>query len=635
MSHEKNARPSVANRLAAPMAAAAALMAVMPSIAAAQAREARPLERIVVTANLIERPRRQIGAAVSVIPDGEIELRGYHSVADVLRTQPGIGVTNSGGPGKTTTLRIRGEESYRTLLLIDGVKAVDPSAPQVAPSFDSLLTTNDLERIEVLRGPQGFLYGADAGGVVNILTRTGAGDVGGRIDLEHGRHSSTKLDASLSGGGEAGDYFLSVTDLDTDGFNSRPADTELADDDGADNTTLHTKLGWTPSPDLRVQLVGRDIDASTMYDGCMTGALVTVHDCVSTTDQSTYKLSAEHDGDVFGHRLGYSESELAREDFTQGVSSFSSTGSLSRFEYTGRFVPTDGATLVYGLDFQNEEITSGDRRERDQRGYYFEYQGELGDGFFVSAGARYDDNEDFGTHTSARLSGAWVQDLGGGDALKYRASIGTGFRAPSLYEVAYNAGPSAFPPASGVDLEEETSRGYDLGVELQRADGLHIEATYFDQRIEDEIYFDLAAFSGYLQAPGESTSTGVELGLEAPVGERWRILANWTTNETEDRDDRQRVRRPENMGNLGVSFTAQDEALTFLANYRLSRDSRGVGGAALDDYEVLDLSLNYALSDGFELYARLENATDEDYEEVAGYNTSGRAAYGGVRLRFR
>ena len=170
-------------------------------------------EEIVVTSSIVATPRRQIGAAVGVLPVEEIELRGYSSLADALRTQPGVAVTNSGGSGKNTVVRIRGEEHYRTLLMIDGVKALDTSAPQVAPSFDSLLTTNDLERVEVLRGPQGFIYGADAGGVVNVLTKRGAGDFGGRLGLEYGEFSTRKIDGALSGGGDRGDYYVSVTDL--------------------------------------------------------------------------------------------------------------------------------------------------------------------------------------------------------------------------------------------------------------------------------------------------------------------------------------------------------------------------------------------------------------------------------------
>ncbi|HEY8427940.1 MAG TPA: TonB-dependent receptor [Sandaracinaceae bacterium] len=592
-------------------------------------------EVIVVSSSLIEQPLRQIGTAVSVIDAPEMELRGYNGLADLLRTQPGIGVSNSGGPGKSTALRIRGEEASRTLLVIDGVKALDPSGVRVEPRFDSLLLTNDLERVEILRGPQGFIYGADAGGVVSIITRTGAGPATGRVGLEYGELDTRKLDASVSGGSNAGDYFFSVTDLETDGFNARTADTVLADDDGADNTTLHTKLGWNATENLRLQLVARDIDASSLYDTCFTESFEEVHDCLSTVEQTTYKVSADHRGEKVTSAFGYSNVDIARGDFTEGASTFAIEGRLGRFEYTGSFRPTDGVTLVYGLDLQREEVEDeAGTLERDQDAYYVEYQGAFGDRFFLSLGARYDDNEDFGSHTSARVSGAYVQALDGGHALKYRASYGTGFRPPSLFEIAYNRGPNAFPPAAGFALQEESSRGYDLGVELDTARGLHFEVTYFDQQIEDEIFFDPVGFSGYLQSPGKSDSTGVEIAAEVPLGEQWLVSGNWTHNDAEDTSNEQRLRRPRNLGNVSLQYRSPSQQLRFIASYRLSRDSIDVGGVALDDYGVLDLSVAYDVSSAVEVYGRLENATDEEYQEVIGYNTAGRAAYAGVRLRF-
>jgi vitamin B12 transporter len=610
-------------------------LSLLPAVSTAQESSARSPEEIIVTSSLIETPRRQIGTAVSVIRGDDIELRGYHSIADVLRTQPGIGVSNSGGTGKTTTLRIRGEESSRTLLIIDGVKAVDPSGPQAAPSFDSLLTTSDLDRIEILRGPQGFIYGADAGGVVNIRTRAGEGDVTGRLGLELGELGTEKYDAYVAGGSDAGDYFVSVTDLETDGFNSHVDDTVLADADGAENTTLHAKLGWNATDDLRVQLVARDIDAAAMYDGCFSPVtFATVHDCATTTEQTTYKVSLDYRAGDFGNAFGYSDVDIVKDNFAEGLSAFATEGSVSRFEYTGSYQPRGSMTLVYGLDFQSEAIESDETLERDQKAYYVEYQGAFGERFFFAAGARYDDNDDFGTHTSARLNGAYIQEIAGGNSLKYRVSVGTGFRPPSLFEVAYNRGPFAFPPAFGVTLAEESSLGYDLGLEYDGAAGVHLEITYFDQRIEDEIFFDLTGFSGYLQSLGVSTSKGVEIGARASLGERWEILGNWTHNDTEDTANEQRLRRPKNLGNIGIEYASADARLRFAAHYRLSEDSIDIGGVALDDYQVLDLSMSYALNATFQLYARVENATDEDYQDLIGYNTPGRTAYGGVRLRF-
>jgi vitamin B12 transporter len=618
--------------LGAALATLAAL--VLPSAPRAQlSASPERLDEIVVTSSLIDTPRRQIGTAVSTITADEIELRGYESLGDLLRTQPGISVSNAGGLGQTTTLRIRGEEAFRTLLVIDGVKVVDPSAPQVAPAFDALLSTPDVERVEILRGPQGFLYGADAGGVVNVLTSRGQGPPTARVDLESGAYGTRRADATLSGGGAEGDYFVSAARLTTDGFNSQTVDTVLGDADGADNTTLHVKLGWTPTDRLRLQWVAHDVDASTMFDGCFSAATFAMsNDCVAGTRQRTQKVSLEQTAAHFDNVFGLSAVDIARDDAADGAPAFATRGKLGRFEYTGSFKPSASTALVYGVDLQQERVASGDARERGQRGYYFEYQGRIGEALYLSAGTRYDDNDDFGAHFSSRVTAAYVRELEDGKSLKYRASLGTGFRAPSLYEMAYNRGPFAYPPAADVTLGEETSGGYDLGVDYDTAGGLHAEVTYFHQRIDDEVFFDLLSFSGYLQTPGRSRSKGVELAALAPLGAHWRITGNWTYNWATDTSGQPRLRRPRNLGNIGVLYEA--DALRFAANYRLSRDALDVGGVALDDYGVLDLSVEYRLSGLVAIYGRIENATDERYQELVGYNTARRAAYVGVRLRF-
>ena len=630
MKNVKKKPRSVVGSLAAVSSALAA-----PSVAAQQT----PPEEIVVTSSIVAQPRREIGTALSVIEVEEIELRGYENLTDVLRTQTGIGVSNSGGAGKTTAVYIRGEDSFRTLLMIDGVRALDPSGPQRTPSFDSLLATSDLQRVEVLRGPQGFIYGADAGGVVNVITKRGADELGGQVALEYGDYATREVDAALSGGNDKGDFFVSAVDLTTDGFNAQTADTVLRDDDGADNTTLHAKLGWNLTDDLRLQLVARDIDAEAQFDTCFgpPPLFLQSNDCVSATDQQTYKVSADYSTGRFSNSFGYSAVDVARDILTEGVSSFATEGSIARVEYTGSYRPSGALGLVYGIDLQNEELTdSVGPQSRDQNGYYFEYQGAFDDALFVSLGARYDDSDAFGEHTSARLSLAYVQDLASSRSLKYRASAGNGFRAPSLYEVATNRA-AVFPPAAGVVLQEETSRGYDVGIEYNGASGLHLEATYFDQQIEDAIEFDLVGFSGYVQSSGVSSSQGVELGADVSFGERWALLANWTYNDTEDAAGQQRVRRPKNLGNLGVQYAAANERLKLLANYRVSRDAIDttfISTVPLPDYEVLDLSVTFDASELLQIYGRVENATDETYQEVVGYNTAGRSIYGGVRLRF-
>lgn len=633
---DRKAQPSAA----AAIATALCGLTTVPAVSHAQSASTERPEEIVVTSSMLPTPRRQIGTAVSVIDGAAIELRGYDSLADVLRTQPGIGVTNNGGPGKSTTLRIRGEEGYRTLLMIDGIKDLDPSAPQISPTFDSLLTTGDMERVEVLRGPQGFMYGADAGGVVNVITGRGAEGFGGRLSIDGGEFSTRKLAGSVSGGGDTGDFYVSITDLETDGFNARTADNVLRDKDGADNTTLHAKLGVNATENVRLQFVARNVDASTQYDVCFDSNFAISNDCIGTIDQKAYKFSAETRSGDFANTFGYSNVGLARDNLTNGVSAFASQGSVDRFEYTGSYKPSDTLALVYGVDLQKEDAvaSSNGLLSQDQDGYYAEYQGSFNDSLFVTIGARYDDNDDFGTHTSGRASLAYVQELGGGNSLKYRASYGTGFRAPSLFEVSYNERPfGVLPAALAMSLKEETSQGYDLGIEYHAAGGLHVEVTYFDQDIEDAIVytFDPNTFEdGYLQSIGKSNSKGIELGVDAPLGKQWAFIGNWTHNDTETAEGQPRLSRPKNLGNFGLQYMSASDAFRLVANYRLSKDAVDFGGTPVDDYEVLDLSAAYSLNETLELYGRIENATDKDYQEVSGYNTAGRSLYGGVRFRF-
>ena len=286
------------------------------------------------------------------------------------------------------------------------------------------------------------------------------------------------------------------------------------------------------------------------------------------------------------------------------------------------------------MDLENESLDDGGTdTSRDQAGYYLEYQGGFGNRLFFTAGGRYDDNDDFGSHTSYRVSSAYLFALAGGE-LKLKGAYGTGFRAPSLYEVAYNKGGFAYPPAADTTLKEERSKGYDLGLSWLAASGLLLEAVYFDQKVEDEIYFDLTNYSGYLQRSGDTDSSGVELAADWPVLASLSLTANYTFNDTRTSTGTSRPYRPERLANLGVHWRTLGNTLVLGAAWRLSEDAQDIDGTQLDDYQLLELTASYQLLPGLQLYGRLENALDEDYEEVPTYNTSGAAGYAGLRYTF-
>ena len=608
----------------------------VPTVSFAQETENK-IEELVITSNRIPTPLRQIATSISVLNAEQIQLKGYSSLVDVLRTLPGISVSNSGGAGMLTSLQIRGESGFRTLFMIDGIKVSDPTGTQVGAQVQYLLAGNHIERVEVLRGPQGFSYGADAGGVVNIFTRRTDQGYQGDVTLEVGEYGTQKIDGHLSAGNDSGDVFFSFADMQTDGFNSRTDDVIERDKDGYENTTLHFRAGWNASERIRLEFVAHDTDAEAEFDRC---GFPAINDCVSNFEQTNTRLSLNYSGERFTHHIAFANTDVDRENIAAGSTSFSTAGEINRIEYLGHYQVSGSANLVYGLDFEEEAIVSGsgDDLDRDQRAVYIEYQDELVENLFFTVGARHDDNDDFGTHLSYRFSGAYVQDLASGSILKYRATYGNGFRAPSLSELAYNNGPFAYPPASDTQLKEETSQGYDIGIEFYGANDLHLELVYFDQDIEDEIFFDLASFSGYLQASGTSESKGVELSIDYPLNPKWSLSANLTLNETETPDGDSRIRKPGKLANLGVQFTSGSQKLKILASVRLAGDSEneifGIGRVKLDDYEVFDISANYRLNDNIKLFGRIENITDEDYEEVTGFNSAGSSVYLGATFTF-
>lgn len=584
------------------------------------------LERMVVVSSRVAMPIREIATSVSVLTRDDIETRGYANLADVLRTQPSITVTSNGSAGSTTSLRIRGEEGYRTQVRIDGVEVSDPTGTQVGPNFGQIQSSN-INRVEILRGSQGLVYGADAGGVINIETANGVGEPSGQVSAEYGRYNATNLAADVGGSSDKFDYYVAASDFSTDGFNSRVTTLENQDDDGYDNTTLHTRLGYQVNEQVKLNFVARNTNAEGEYDSCF-GASGSTNDCENEFDQTDLRVSANYSTNTSEHQFSLAKSFIEREFITEGLSSFDTKGTVERAEYLGSTELNQNANLVYGIDWKQEKITSDDD-SRTQRGYYLEYQSEVISNLFVTAGVRHDDNEDFGEHTSYRLSSAYIWAVGNNE-LKLRGAYGTGFRAPSLSEIAYNTGPFSNAPASEVDLKEETTKGYEIGLTYALASGSKFEVTYFDQKIEDSIYFDFATFSGYLQDLGESTSEGIELIADIAITDTIGVSANYTYNDTEDTAGAQRRRRPRNSGSISVFY--DNNTWKLAASLRSSHDS--VDGVELKGYEVVDVSARYSVNKNLSLSARLENAFDANYQDIATYNTSGTAGYIGAQYQF-
>lgn len=606
----------------------------------AQTQSTPALETITVSAHRIEMPIRQVGVSVSVLDREDIEALGNLSIADTLRSLPGLAVSNSGGAGKQSTLRIRGEEGFRTKILLDGIEVSDSSSTQIQTQLEHYLAA-DVERIEVLRGPQGMMYGADAGGVINIITRQSEEGFNAGLTTEYGSFQSRQLAAHISGKADKLDYALNLTDFNTEGFNSR-SDDSSQEKDGYDNTSLAARFGIDITTKWRLESDLRQVEADTEFDACF-GLSGTSHNCFANFEQQNYRLALSFQNENFSQQLSWNRSTTERRNYSDNNLGLHIDGELDQLLYVGTYAFSKQNAFLFGVDQQSADLDDrSNPHSRDQLGYFGEWQANYADTFYYTVGLRRDDNDDFGEHNSIRLSSAYLIDLNN-NLLKLKASFGNGFRAPSLYEIAYNQSPFATPPATLLALNEEQSQGYDFGFEYLNNQGFEFEAIYFSQDMENAIEFDLAGFSGYIQRNGKSKARGLELAIRQRLNDNLSLRVNYTYTNTKNNNGEQRIRRPDNTANIALNYRSDDDRLQINLNSRYVSESIdevydpaifNTVRLALDDYALMNLTVSYDLSDNIEIFSRIENLFDEDYVEVVNYNVSGAALYGGMRLKF-
>ena len=586
------------------------------------------LEETVVIASRVPTPLSEVGISVDVLDRELIALLAYRDLSSLLDIQTGISVTRDGGYGKAAAIRMRGEEGYRTRVLLDGIDLSDPSSPQISPRIEHLLTEG-IERIEILRGPQGLMYGADAGGVISLTSRQTSEGVDADLLVEVGEEDFTQLGINLSAGNDWIQGSVAWADMSTDGFNARPSDVDPADNDGYENQTLHGNLNLLLSDHWDLQLTSHSIDADNDYDSCFSAVDFSQSNlCTDVFEQRSHRIAVNWRTETLTSSLSFEDLSSERVFATEGISTFKPNSDQHELSWLSTYQSSIGR-IIFGVDLQEQSYDDEfNQRERDNTGIYGELQLPAFRGS-ATAGVRYDDNEDFGHYTSWRLSTSQPLTVGP-DSLVLKAAIGTGFRAPSLYEVGYNQGPFSYPPASSTSLREEQSQGWEIGLHWKQGAN-SLSATWFDQYIENEIIFDLATYSGYLQSSGKVSSRGIELAGEVALGRDWSIIANGTWNETETSSDSQRAYRPE----LSAAFSLlwQRDRYQSALTLRGQFDSVDVTNLPMQDTHQIDWRITAEIAGNFVLSFRMENITNQTDQRIRDYATQGRAGYLGLRYR--
>ncbi|MCX6179336.1 MAG: TonB-dependent receptor [Chlorobiales bacterium] len=574
------------------------------------------------------------GSSVTVITSEEIKNSGKQSVEEVIKGTAGIDVAANGGPGTLASVFLRGADSKNTLVLIDGVPANDPSDANRAPNFANL-TVDNIDRIEIVRGSVSFLYGSNASaGVINILTKKGTSTPESFAGIEGGSYGTYKVYGGTNGQQGILTYSLGASRLKTEGFSSvdehnkriNPTGKSF-EKDGYENTTLSGNFGLRLNEHISLETVLRYTKANVAYD--YSG--FDISGLNQDSEQLSSRIALKMNYKPLVSTLYYNVIDQDRTYLDSGAVSSTFNGHRYEIGWQGDVTAAENNTVSVGLNYQQESMRNesfGDYASLFDKGIgsnsvFLQDQWHIGS-LNLIGGLRYEDNEKFGSKGTYRFAPSYtINDT----VLKF--SYGTGFRAPSLYEL--------YSPYGNAQLRAETSSGWDAGFEQKVSDRLKLGATYFRMDFDNRIDFDLSTYT-YAQVAGITKTYGVESFVEWKPVDPLLFAFNYTYTSTADPLGSELLRRPKNkVGLTGTRKLSSKVKVSTNMQWVGTRTDSGVDGmrrGQLPSYFLLNLTGSYHLADKVDLYGRIDNVFNNYYEEAWGYATPARSAYAGIKVTF-
>ena len=600
-------------------AASAALFALPAS-----ADDATDLDKVIITATRVPAIVAETPGA-RVIDEETIEQRGAVFAADILADVPGLSVTRSGAFSGPATVRIRGAHPGKTLVLVDG--AVVNDAADIDGAFDFTgFDLGDVERIEVLSGPQSSLWGSSAiGGVISFTTRELDGI---RAEAEAGSFDTVR--GRLAGGVANDRYAVGafVSHFDTDGISAADQADGNTEADGATITTLgaNGRYSFSPAVTLEGRVRYNETDADIDGFPAPTYALTDTDDSIAREQLSGFgRLTIQALG--LDHQFSVSASDLTRQSFSDFPSTFEADRQVYRWQASGE---SAGGRVTYAFGAEHEDATgalsSGITEELSTTSVFATARFDLSDRFSLTGGLRQDDTDDFGDATTGRLSAAY--ELGGGFILS--GAWGTGFKTPTVSQAVCDF---CFSTEPYPDLRPEHADGYEAALGWRSADRrLEGRVTVYRLDVEDQIVWFSGGGGGVYANVDETRTDGVEVEGRAdlPAGFELSVAYAWT-DAVDATDGSRLLRVPEHAASATLGWTG--ERLTGALTVRSESDMLDSGGER-DGFVTANLNAGWALTEQVSLTARVEHLADEHYQQLRGYGEPGRSGYVGVRLRY-
>jgi len=611
------------------------------------------LSEIVVTATKTETPYYALGSSVSIISSEEIAKQHLQTVIEVLREIPGLTIIQQGGPGKLANVFIRGSNPNHTLVIIDGVVVNDASSPNNAFDF-STLNTNDIDRIEVVRGPQSTLYGSNAiAGIISIITKQGTERPKYSFLAEAGSNNFYRGNVSALGSYGVFHYAIAATRNGSRGVSASDSKFGNQEKDGYANNAFTTRLGMDFAANLNLDLIYRytksktDLDQSEKFGD----------DPNFTYDLEEQLFKGELKTNFWETRLQqkFSASFVTRfsraldlvDQFHPNTSSDSfDKAERIKFDWQNNLNFIKNNLLMFGIETETEKANTSYYSTSDfgpfvsvfpeqsirTTGIYLQDQYNYASTFFTTIGVRYDNNDKFGNVTTFRITPAYFINETG---TKIKMSYGTGFKAPSLFYL--------FDPAFGnPDLKPEKSKGWDAGVEQYfENEKYSLGITYFNLGLENMFGFD-SNFKTVNIA--KASSHGIEFTTSAANIHNFSLNANYTFTETKDGYElsedfgKSLLRRPKHQASFIMNYVLNNRTnFNLQLQYVGKREDKDFSvfpaqRVIMPDYTLVNFSVSYKFSDYLELTARIDNLFDKQYEEVLYYGTLGRCFYAGLNF---
>jgi vitamin B12 transporter len=624
----------------------AAAQAPAPERSAAETRQTDP---IVVTATKLETPASELGATVTVITGEDLETYHYPTVDDALRNVPGVEIRRSGSFGKTTAISIRGANANQVQVLVDGVRVKSPTLGQ-AELAD--IAPETIDRIEVIRGPQSTIYGADAiGGVVNVITRRGSGPPSAYLSQEVGNDDTLRSRAGVSGAWQWLDYALGFYHLESNG---------LFPNDGVDQRAVNGRFGLTlPWGDTRIggavrynktdsglpiefvgvpNPIGPTIDQNTRQESETYTATVDVRTRPVSWWEGVLRLSRYENDTTFVDRVD--PGGCAPATFGPPCD-FPNVFQVARNEVEGlsHFHVGTWSTSTFGIEWREEEAhvrgSSFFSPRTETVSGLFEQKFRFFDRLFMSAGVRVEDNNVFGRSTTERGSLAYVVKEWG---TRLHGSAGSGFRAPTFNDLF-------FPGFSNPDLVPEDSFSWDVGVDQKLwQNRIRLGLTYFHNKFTNLIACCVAlpVFPFVATANiGRARSAGIEFQSEVDLLDSLTAGVNYTYTDTENLlTDKPLPREPRHRWNIRLTWNPVPRLSLFSEVHVVTRQFDTVGNVYNSGHTRVDVGGTYRLVNRYaylralDLTARIQNLLDEGYAEVRGFPAPGIQALVGLRASF-